>query len=176
MDTRIIFKPNPWILVLQGIIMLAAGIFVLSNPEVTLVALTRLLGIIMLIAAGFLLFSSTYKREKINQLLFIEGIVNAGLGIVFTLIPALLASVFIVILGVIAFLSGLINLWMLIRERARISSAPFLRNSLVLVFGILLLVNPAQGKEAVAVIIGIFAVVFGITSFYGAYKLWSSKE
>jgi len=176
MDTRIIIKTNPWILVLQGIIMLAAGIFVLSNPEVTLVALTRLLGIIMLIAAGFLLFSSTYKREKINQLLFIEGIVNAGLGIVFTLFPALLPSVSIVILGVIAFLSGLLNLWMLIRERARISSAPFLRNSLVLIFGILLLVNPAQGREAVAVIIGIFAVVFGLTSFYGAYKLWSKKE
>lgn len=176
MDTRIIIKTNPWILILQGIIMLGAGIFVLSAPEVTLVALTRLLGIIMLIAAGFLLFSSTYKREKTNQLLFIEGIVNAGLGLVFALFPALLANVFIVLLGVIAFISGLLNLWLLIRERARISSAPFLRNSLVLIFGILLLVNPVQGREAVAVIIGIFAVVFGITSFYGAYKLWGAKE
>ncbi|MDF1571079.1 MAG: DUF308 domain-containing protein [Bacteroidales bacterium] len=176
MDTRIIVKTNPWVLVLQGVIMLAAGIFVLSDPEVTLVALTRLLGIIMLIAAGFLLFSSTYKREKTNQLLFIEGVINAGLGLVFTLFPALLANVFIVLLGVIAFLSGLINLWMLIRDRARITSAPFLRNSLVLLFGILLLVNPGQGREAVAVIIGVFAIIFGITSFYGVYKLWWSKE
>jgi uncharacterized membrane protein HdeD (DUF308 family) len=43
-------------------------------------------------------------------------------------------------------------------------------------FGILLLVNPVQGREAVAVIIGVFAVIFGITSLYGAYKLWSSKD
>lgn len=176
METRIIIKTNPWILILQGIIMLTAGVFVLSAPEVTLVALTRLLGIVMLIAAGFLLFSATYKREKTNQLQFIEGIINAGLGLVFTIFPALLANVFIVILGVIAFLSGLLNLWMLIRERARITSAPFLRNSLVLLFGILLLVNPVQGREAVAVIIGVFAVIFGITSLYGAYKLWDSKD
>jgi len=176
MNYHIANKSNPWLLLLQGIIILAIGIFVLTEPAVSLVLLTRLLGIVMLIAGGFLLFSSSYKRERTNQLLLVEGIVNTGLGLIFALFPDLLASLFVVLLGVITFLSGLINLWLLIRRRSKITSAPFLRNSLVLLFGILLLVNPVQGQEAVAVIIGVFAIVFGIVSLYGSYNVFRMRK
>lgn len=176
MNIYTVKRTNPWILLLQGLIILGFGIFILADPAVTLVVMTRLLGIIMLVAGAFLLFSANYRREKTNQLMLIEGVVNTGLGLIFTLFPDLLASLFVVLLGVITFLSGLINLWLLIRRRSRITSAPFLRNSLVLLFGILLLVNPMQGQEAIAVIIGIFAVVFGIVSLYGSYNLFKINK
>ncbi len=172
MITRLILKPNPWILVLQGIIMLAAGIFILSNPDVTLMALARLLGAVMLIAALLLVFSAVYRREKTNQLLLYEGIIDGALGLIFLLFPSLVTGIFIILLGFIAFISGLINLWLLIRARAKITSAAFLRNGLVLLFGILLLLRPVEGQEALGIIIGTFALIFGIISFYGAYKIW----
>jgi uncharacterized membrane protein HdeD (DUF308 family) len=169
-------KPNPWLMVLQGILIFSIGIFILTRPEVTLVVLTRLLGIILLVAGGILMFSANYKRATTNQLILIEGAISIGLGLLFTLFPQSLANVFIIILGIITFLSGLINLWLLIKVRIRITSPAFIRNGLLLLFGIFLLANPMEGQEAIAVIIGIFAIVFGIIFLYGAYKLFKTKK
>ncbi len=169
-------KPNPWLLVLQGILIFSIGIFILFSAEVTLVVLTRLLGIILLVAGGVLIFSANYRRDTTNQLLVIEGAISIGLGLLFALFPQALASVFIIILGIITFLSGLINLWLLIKIRSRITSPAFIRNGILLLFGIFLLANPMEGQEAIAVIIGIFAIVFGIIYLYGAYKLFKFKK
>lgn len=169
-------RPNPWLMILQGILIFSIGIFILVRPEVTLVVLTRLLGIILLVAGGILLFSANYRRDTTNQLLLIEGAISLGLGLLFTLFPQSLASVFIIILGIITFLSGLINLWLLIKIRSKITSPAFIRNGLLLLFGIFLLANPMEGQEAIAVIIGIFAIVFGIIFLYGAYKLFKIKN
>jgi len=169
-------KSNPWLFLIQGLIYLAMGVFILIRPDITLVILTRLLGVILLVAAGILLFSANYKRETVQSLLLAEGIVSLALGLLFVLFPNSLANLFIVILGIIAFLAAMINLWMLIRLRSKITSQPFLRNMLLLIFGIFLLANPMQGQEAIAVIIGIFAVVFGCVFLYGTYRLFSSSK
>lgn len=165
-------KSNPWLMLLQGILYSGIGVFILLRPEITLIVLTRLFGIILLVAGGILVFSANYRRETTQSVLLIEGVISAGLGLLFVFFPNLLANVFIVLLGVIAFLSGLINLWLLIRIRSKITSPGFLRNSLLLLFGIFLLANPLQGQEAIGVVIGIFSLVFGIVFLYGSYRLF----
>jgi len=169
-------RSNPWLMLLQGLLIFGAGVFILIHPEVTLVALTRLLGIILLVAGGILIFSANYKRLTTNQLLLIEGVISTALGLLLAFFPQSLANVFIIMLGIITFLSGLINLWLLIKIRSKISSPGFIRNGLLLLFGVFLLANPMEGQEAVAVIIGIFALLFGIISLYGAYNLFRVKK
>jgi uncharacterized membrane protein HdeD (DUF308 family) len=169
-------RSNPWLMLLQGLLIFMIGVFILIRPELTLVALTRLLGIILLVAGGILIFSANYKRDTTNQLLLIEGVISTSLGLLLTFFPQSLANVFIILLGIITFLSGLINLWLLIKIRSRITSPGFIRNFLLLLFGIFLLANPMQGQEAIAIIIGIFALVFGSISLFGAYKLFRIKK
>jgi len=165
-------RSNPWLMLLQGLLIFVVGVFILIRPEVTFVALTRLLGIILLVAGGILIFSSNYKRDTTNQLLMIEGIMSTALGFLLAFFPQSLANVFIIMLGIITFLSGLINLWLLIKIRSSITSPGFIRNFLLLLFGIFLLANPMQGQEAISIVIGIFALFFGILSLYGAYRLF----
>ncbi len=169
-------RSNPWLMLLQGILILVIGIFVLLHPEVSLIVLTRMLGIILLVAGGILIFSANYKRAVTNQLLIIEGVISTALGILLAFFPQSLANVFIIMLGIITFLSGLINLWLLIKIRSRITSPGFIRNFLLLLFGIFLLAKPVEGREAIAIIIGIFALVFGSISLYGSYKLFRIKK
>ncbi|MEX0988531.1 MAG: DUF308 domain-containing protein [Bacteroidales bacterium] len=173
---NLINRSNPLIFALQGLLMLGIGVFILIRPDVTLAALTSLLGIILIVSGGFLAFSAWYGRETTNQFLLFEGVVVASLGLLFVLFPGLLANVFIVLLGIITFLSGLVNLWLLIKVRAKITSTGFLRNTLVLLFGIFLLANPMRGQEAIAMIIGIFALVFGIITLHGAYRIFRVKN
>lgn len=165
-----------WFYLVQGIVIFLTGLLILFNPETTLVTMTRILGIILLVAGGLLLFTASRMSDRTQNLMNFEGFVNLGLGLVFIIFPSLLAGAFIVILGVFTFISGLINLWMLIRVRARLVSAGFIRNSLLMLFGLFLLFNPVKAQGAIGVIIGSFALLFGAMAIYSAYRLFFKKK
>ncbi len=168
----IFVRSTPWLMTLQGLLLVIFGGVVLAYPEVSLAALTRLLGFFLILAGIFMLISSRFGRSETNPILLFEGIFELGLGAIFAIFPQAVASAFIVILGIITFLAGLAGLWFLVRARAPLFSIAVLRNTLILLFGLFLLVNPLKGQAALAVIIGVFSLVFGIISLYSGYRMF----
>jgi len=169
-------RKSGWFYLVQGIIIILTGGLILANPNTTLLTMTRILGVIMLIAGGLLLFSSRSMNDRTKTLMSFEGLVSLGLGLVFIIFPAVLSGAFIVILGLVTFLGGLINLWMLVRVRAKLLSAGFIRNSILLLFGLFLLFSPVKAREAIGVIIGSFALLFGIMALYSSYRIFFKKK
>jgi uncharacterized membrane protein HdeD (DUF308 family) len=138
--------------------------------------MTRMLGILLLVI-GAVLFVTSYERGRtLNPIVLSFVLLNVGLGLLLALFPSLVAGAFIVILGIIALLSGLTNLILLIRSGNPLIGLAVIRNVIVALFGIYLLVNPDKGQEGFAIVIGIFTVLFGILSLYNGYRLFIVKK
>jgi len=173
---NVFIRTNPWSLFLQGLLMVIFGIIVLANPEITLTVLTRLLGIFLLIAGAILLFNYYDRKGKSNGVLLFIALFDIGLGLIFALFPTLVASAFIIILGLIAIVSGLTNLWFLFKMKSPLMGMAIIRNILILLFGLFLLIKPLKGQEAIAVVIGVFVLLFGVLSIYSGYRLQVLKR
>jgi len=169
---KIYLRTNPWYVTLQGLLLLVFGIVIVVNPAITLLVLTRLLGIILLVAGILIFFTSREKSNGLNPVVLSFVLFNVGLGLLLALFPSLVAGAFIVILGIIALLSGLTNLILVIRSGSPLLWLAVIRNVVVIFFGLYLLINPDKGKEAFAIIIGVFAILFGILSLYSGYRLF----
>jgi len=162
----------------QGVLILLFGIIVLVNPEITLKVLTRLLGVFLLVA-GVILFFSNYDRKNINKsnsVLLFMALIYFGLGLLFVLFPSLVASVFIIILGIIAIAGALTNLWFHFKSRSPLAGMAIARNLLIFLFGLFMLIRPVKGQTAIAVVIGVFALLFGAVLIINAYRLHALKR
>ncbi|MCF8226277.1 MAG: DUF308 domain-containing protein [Bacteroidales bacterium] len=169
-------KKSGWYYLIQGLVTTVLGVIFLMNSSISLIAITRIIGILLLAGGAFILFGAMYKRDAEQKLMVFQGIVNIGIGLVFTLFPAVLTGVVIVIIGLFTFLSGLFNLLTYRKLYDKMTPTLLIRNILLILLGLFLLFNPMKGQEAVAVIIGVFALVFGIISLYQAYWLFFRKK
>ena len=173
---KIFIRTNPWYVTLQGLILLVLGIIILVNPEISLAVMTRLLGILLLVVGIVLFITTREKSADPNPIVLSFVLLNVGLGLLLTLFPALVSGAFIIILGIMALLSGLTNLILLVRSGSTLVGFAIIRNVLVVLFGLYLLVNPAKGREAFAIIMGVFAVLFGLLTAYNGYRLFNVKK
>ena len=156
--------------------MLGFGIFILVNPEITLKVLTRLLGILSL-AGGIFLFISHYSQKNHSgEVIPFMALLYAGIGIVFTFFPGLIAGAFVLILGIFAILVGLFNLWLLFKTKEPLTGMAIIRNVLIILLGLFLLARPLRGQAAIGIVLGIFALLFGVASLYTAYRLRILKK
>lgn len=106
MKTNIRFN-NPWIIGIQGLIMIIFGVSAIVNPEITIKAITRFFGILLLISGVFLLVLTKSKSNDLPVFWFYEGLANIIIGLLFVLFPKFIANIFVFFIGVIALIIGI---------------------------------------------------------------------
>jgi uncharacterized membrane protein HdeD (DUF308 family) len=155
-----------WSPFLRGLVAIAVGIIALALPGITLGALVILFGAYALvdgIAALIAAYRSSRDREHWGMLLFegIAGLVAAAVTVVF---PPLTALVLVYLIGAWALVTGVLEIAAAIRLRKFIAGEWLLALSGVasMIFGILVLAVPLAGALAIAVIVGVYALIFGV--------------
>lgn len=167
---------NHWFLSVQGIIMVVFGLIALISPELTLKAIVQFFGILLLMAGVFLILMTKSRVNNMGDFWFYEGLLNVIIGLLFLIFPSFVVNLFLIILGVIALLIGLINLNFIIKTKPPFFWLNIIRNIILVAFGLLFLLVPFQGAVVIINIIGLVALFYGVVSLITAYKFYKLNQ
>jgi uncharacterized membrane protein HdeD (DUF308 family) len=167
---------NWWMFLLRGALAVLFGVLVLIQPGPALAALVLVFGVWAFIdGVAALMMSVTGWR---SWQLLLAGLVGIAVGLTTFFRPDLTA------IGLYGAVAG----WAIARGLLEISVAVELRKEIQgefwmilggvasIAFGVLLIALPAAGVLAVAWLIGIYALTFGILMLGLAFRLYSVKS
>ena len=159
------FKSLSTSLITRGILAVIIGIIALAWPSVTVLALVILFAIYAFIAAGLQAaraFGSRTAGPVIGHLLL--GLVDLAAGIIALAWPGPTALVLVLIVGVWAVIAGLVEF-----SAAFASGEPAGTRALFILgglasaaFGVVLCARPGIGAVTLALLFGLFNLIFGI--------------
>jgi uncharacterized membrane protein HdeD (DUF308 family) len=171
----LVFASSWWALVLRGIAAILFGVLAFMWPGITLTALVFLFGAYALVDGAFSIVAGikSYGERKRWWLLLIEGCLSVAAGVFAFMVPAMTAWILLILIASWAIVTGIFEIAAAIQLRKVISGEWMLALSGVLsiLFGALLLYNPAGGALAVVWLIGAYSVLFGILLLVFGIKL-----
>ncbi|MDA3954519.1 MAG: DUF308 domain-containing protein [Bacteroidales bacterium] len=170
MKTTVRFN-NPWIIGVQGFIMILFGMAAIVNPEITLNTITRFFGILMLVSGVFIIILAKSESENIPIFWFYEGIANVVMGLLFIVFPKAIAGFFVILIGIIALIIGIRNLWLVVNNKPDFMILGLIRNAILITFGLLFLFIPFNGAIVIINVIGFVALIYGSVTIFMVYKI-----
>ena len=152
-------------LIARGILAVVVGIIALAWPKVTVLALVILFAVYAFIAAGMQAaraFSSRKFGPVIGHLLL--GLVDLAAGVIALAWPGPTALVLVLIVGVWAITAGLVEFFAAFAsgESAGTRAMFILGGLITIAFGVVLCARPGIGAIALALLFGLFNLIFGI--------------
>jgi len=164
-----------WLLLVAGLLGIAAGIIVLVQPEISLATLAVLAGIFLLVDAIFEIAAAIAGSVPGRGMLALVGVLSAIVGVLLIRHP---------INGVVA-IALLLGLWLITIGVVRAMAAFEVRehrgwNLLLAAFeviaGIVIVSSPDIGVATLAVLVGISFIVRGLGMCMVAWALHSAKD
>jgi uncharacterized membrane protein HdeD (DUF308 family) len=156
---------NWWLLTLKGILAIVFGVFAITMTGTTLLTLMTYFGIVIIVGGILLIFgSATHKsHNSIWKNWLYEGVLDIIIGLVIIIFPKFAIDLFVIILAIWAISVGFSQLFnaMNANKENKTRWMLLLNALIVIVFSIVLFINPFEGAVAVTYLIGIFAIIFG---------------
>ncbi len=161
---------------LNGILAILFGAVALLFPGITLKALGIYFAISIIIG-GFALVAGSFRAKRENThwyFLLLEGMIGLFIGIIILARPEVVATVFVTIIGLWAVIIGLILLFAWFKR----SLPPFLNTFLLIIsflsigIGVVIIVNPFESTRIITILIGIYALVYGLFSVINSSKIY----
>jgi uncharacterized membrane protein HdeD (DUF308 family) len=152
-------------LIVRGILAVGVGVVALAWPGVTVLTLVILFAIYAFIAAGIeavKAFSSERAGPVMGHLLL--GLVDVGAGVIALAWPGPTALVLVLLVGAWATIGGLVEIYMgfEVGESAGTRALFFVSGLISIAFGIVLFARPVMGAVALALLFGLFNLVYGV--------------
>ncbi len=155
-------------LIVRGLLAVAVGIVALAWPGITVLALVIMFAIYAFIAAGMeavRAFSSERAGPVMGHLLL--GLVDVGAGVIALAWPGPTALVLVLLVGAWATIGGMVEIYAGFQagEPAGTRALFFVSGLISIAFGIVLFARPGMGAVALALLFGLFNLVYGIWAF-----------
>jgi uncharacterized membrane protein HdeD (DUF308 family) len=164
-----------WPLVLtRGVFGVLFGVLALVWPGITVLALAILFGIYVLIDAFGAIFQSFRPGDGGHRVAYaVLGVLGLAAGVMTLVWPGLTVLVLATLVGVWAVVTGVMEIAAAIRLRKQITGEAFLivAGALSVIAGVLVLFHPIAGAYGVALLIGIYAVIYGVTLVVLSFRL-----
>jgi uncharacterized membrane protein HdeD (DUF308 family) len=156
---------NWWLVLLRGLCAVAFGVLAFAWPRITLVTLVLLYGGFAL-ADGILAIAAAIMggRPAPRWWLAAMGLLGIAAGIVTLLWPGITAWVLLMFIAFWAIATGAMQIIGAIKLRKEIDNELFLilGGILSVIFGIVMLAQPGAGALALVLVIGGYAIVYGV--------------
>ena len=161
-------------LIVRGVLALAVGIMALAWPKVTVLALVILFAVYAFIAAGMELmraFSSGKAGPVFGHLLL--GLVDIAAGVIALAWPGPTALVLVLIVGIWAIAAGLMQFVAAFGagEPAGTRALFILGGLASVAFGVVLCARPGIGAITLALLFGLFNLIYGSWTLAGGIEL-----
>ena len=150
----------------RGLAAVLFGVLTFVWPGLSLLVLVILFGVFAVISGITAVVAALRNREEQGwALLLIEGILGIMAGTVALVWPGITALAFLYLLAAWAILTGITELVAPLAFPMSVGRAVLtvLTGVVSIVFGIVIASRPASGLLTVAWLIGVFAIVFGVT-------------
>jgi uncharacterized membrane protein HdeD (DUF308 family) len=166
---------NWWVLLVRGILGVLLGIFAFIWPQLLLASLVLLFGAYAFVDGIFTLiggFTMAGRQER-WWVMVLEGVVGVVAGLVIFFYPGLAGLTLLYFIAFWALITGIFEIVAAIRLRKEIEGEWMLglSGAASIIFGVLMLLQPAAGALAVAWIIGGYALVFGVVLIFLAFRV-----
>jgi uncharacterized membrane protein HdeD (DUF308 family) len=161
------FAKNWWVLFIRGILAVLFGLMAFALPGLTLVLLY---GIYALADGLTTLWVGGSSRAWSFVLIGILGVV---VGVYTFIYPGVTAVALLYLIAAWAIVRGFFETIAAIQLRKEISNEWVLTTSgiISIIFGVVLVANPAAGALAMVWVIGIYAVAFGVMMIVLAFRV-----
>jgi uncharacterized membrane protein HdeD (DUF308 family) len=169
---------NTRLLALSGVAAIAFGVLALVWPSLTFVALLALFGAFAFITGAFTLASGLNllaERQTTWVPYVIGGLAGIAVGAVTFLWPGISALSLVYLIGFWAVVTGIFEIIAAIDLAGELDGDWMLglSGALSVAFGVLVALYPRSGALAIIWIIGLYAILAGITRLSLAYRLTS---
>jgi uncharacterized membrane protein HdeD (DUF308 family) len=173
------FKSSSTSLILLGVLAIIVGILALAWPGATVYALAILFAVYAFIDAGLQstrAFTSGTAGPVVGHLLL--ALIDIAAGIVALVWPAPTALVLVIIVGAWAFVGGFFEIFAGFQSGETAGTrALFILGGLVSVaFGVVLFARPGIGAVTLAILFGLFALIYGISQITLGVQLRSTGQ
>ena len=159
----------------RGVLAIVFGALTLFNPGITLVTLVILFGAYAFADGVFSIVSAIANRktQPHKGALVLSGILGIIAGVVTLVWPGMTALALIAIIAAWAIVTGIIEITVALRLRKEIDGewVMVLAGLVAIAFGLMLAIYPGPGALAVAVWIGVYAIVTGTLLIALAFRL-----
>lgn len=173
---------NWWTLALRGTLAILFGLVALFWPGITLTALVLLFAA-FLVVGGFLLAIAALKDRLDDTnawLMLVEGAIGIIVGILAFIWPGITFILFLYLIAAWAIITGIFEIIAAFQLRRAIENEWLLIIAGIasFLFGVLLAIWPLAGAVAIAWIIGIYALVFGVLLLALSFRVrnWSNQH
>jgi uncharacterized membrane protein HdeD (DUF308 family) len=160
------FKSTSTSLILLGILAIIAGIIAIAWPSVTILALVLLFAVYAFIDAGLeavRAFSSRTAGPVFGHLLL--GLISLAAGVVAVVWPAPTALVLVLVIGIWAVIGGIVEIvnGFGSGETAGTRALWIVTGLVSVAFGVLLWARPGVGAVTLALLFGLFSLIYGVS-------------
>ncbi|HEX6351645.1 HdeD family acid-resistance protein [Actinophytocola sp.] len=151
------------LVVLRGVVAVLFGVLAIAWPEITVLALALLFGAYTLLDGVAALVMGIGRGTDRGYMVAL-GVLGVLAGVIALVWPQITVIALLVIIAVWAIFAGVTQIAAAVRLRKVIRNEWFLALSgvVVLVLGLLLIVQPAEGAIALITAIAAFALAWGI--------------
>jgi uncharacterized membrane protein HdeD (DUF308 family) len=160
-----------WVYLIRGVCAVLFGLLAIIWPSITLYVLIIVFGVYAIVNGIFELFSS--GRGGARGLMVFAGLFSILVGLLALLWPGMTALTLLFMIAIWAVVVGIVELVaaILLRRAVRGEWTFIVSGVLAILFGILLFLWPAAGALAAAWLIGVMAILYGISLLALAFRL-----
>lgn len=156
--------------ILRSLLGIVLGIFLLMNPEGSVVTLVRIMAAVMLTGGLFSLYFA-WKNETgdkgLQRMLYLSSLVFLIFAILLLIFPRFFTGLTMFIAGLILLLSGILQLAHIFHFRksneARLPWFIYLNPVLVIILAVVILLNPFNTAVTLTLFAGIFFLIYALT-------------
>ena len=178
METKL--YANWWGLTLKGVLAVIFGIVAIFFTQSAILGLVLYFGLLAIFGGLFLIIGA-FAHKKANPnwgwWLF-EGLLDIIFGVMVLAFPAISVQILILFIGLWALFIGvaqIVSSFSVVKEGSG-RWFVLINGLLSVIFGFLIVFNPFAGAIAITMIIGIFAVVYGIFAIMTSLQIKNLKS
>jgi uncharacterized membrane protein HdeD (DUF308 family) len=178
-DAQALCKRTWWVFLIGGLASAAFGVLAFVNPGIALFVLATFFAAYLLVDGIFNVIGSVMHREKDGWwIMLLIGILGVLVGGYALLNPPVSMLAFILLVAIEAIILGafLVLLGYKVRKATTREWILYLTGALSIVFGVLVLLNPALGSISIVYAIAAWALVVGVLKVIFAFKVKNLPE
>jgi uncharacterized membrane protein HdeD (DUF308 family) len=168
---------NWWLFAVRGVVAVIFGLVALARPEQTMQAMVLVFGVFALVDGAFSVIASLSSAPFFGRwwALLLEGTAGILVGLMAIFLPDITGRALLYTIAAWALVTGVFEIVAAFQLRRVLTGewVLILSGLLSMLFGVLLFVFPGAGAVSLVWLIGVYAILFGITLVILAFRLRS---